>query len=486
MSTSSKKSRAELRSLRNAWKPHKYQKRGVKFLLDVPGAGLFLDPGLGKTSIVLCAFSLLLEARKAKRMLVIAPIRVCHLTWPDEIKKWTDFQHMRCEILHGPDKDKAIRRDAEIYLINPEGLPWLLENNAARLKALAPDTLVVDESSKFKNPSSKRFKLLRGELVRFARRWILTGTPTPNGMLDLWSQIFICDLGKRLGKFITHYRVKYFDAGGYQNREWFLRDGSFKQIQTTVKDITLRMEGQDFLDLPPVVTIPIQVQLPDKARRMYEEIEDELFTLIDESTAINLPSAASALMKCRQIACGSIFYDEIDEEKMEAKLRWTSVHDEKLAALSDLLEEIDRPALVMYQFRHERERIEEFLKKFFKLKEVAVLGAGVSATKAREYVERSNAGKLPVLLGHPTSMGHGLNLQGGGDVLIWMSQTWSQEEYDQTIKRLARQGSKFSRIYNYLIIARKTVDEAMQLQVAEKTKNQKNFLDALKRYRVKK
>jgi SNF2 family DNA or RNA helicase len=191
-------------------------------------------------------------------------------------------------------------------------------------------------------------------------------------------------------------------------------------------------------------------------------------------------------MKCRQIACGSIFYDEIDEEKMEAKLRWSAVHDEKLEALSDLLEEIDRPALVMYQFRHERERIEEFLKKFFKTKEIAVLGAGVGAAKAREYVERWNSGKLPVLLGHPTSMGHGLNLQGGGDVLIWMSQTWSQEEYEQTIKRLARQGSKFSSIFNYLIVARNTVDEAMQLAVALKTKTQKSFLDSLKRYRVAK
>ena len=471
--------------MRNAWKPHKYQKKGVKFLLDNPGAGLFMDPGLGKTSVTLCAFDALLHVKKAKRMLVVAPMRVCHLTWPDEIGKWTDFQHLRYEILHGADKEKALRRDADVYLINPEGLSWLLEDGAARLKLLGADTIVIDESSKFKNPSSKRFKLLRGELGRFERRWILTGTPTPNGMMDLWSQIFICDMGKRLGRYVTHYRLQYFDPGGYQNRSWVLRKESFRQIQQRVKDITLRMEGQDFLDLPPVVTIPIQVQLPPKAQKMYKEVEEELFTLLDSSTAINLPSAASALMKCRQIACGSVFYDEIDEEKMESRLRWTPVHDEKLDALGDLLDEIDRPALILYQFRHERERIEQFLKKHYVKKgDVPILGAGTSPAKVREHVDNWNAGKLRVLMGHPSSMGHGLNLQGGGDVLIWMSQTWSQEEYEQTIKRLARQGSKFSRIYNYLIIARNTVDEAMQLQVAIKTRNQKNFLDALKRYRV--
>lgn len=443
-----------------------------------------MDPGLGKTSVVLFAFCFLQKEELAGKMLVVAPMRVCHLTWPDEIEKWTDFKHLRVEVLHGPDKDKALRREADVYLINPEGLPWLLGNNGARLKILNPDLLVVDESSKFKNPASKRFKMLRSFLPRFARRWILTGTPTPNGMMDLWSQIFIIDLGKRLGNFITKYRLDFFDPGGYQNRQWVLREGSMKKIQQRVKDVTLRMEAADFLELPSVVDVDIKVELPTKARRIYDEIEEELFTLLDADTAVNLPNAASANMKCRQIAAGSLFYDEIDEQKMESNLRWAPVHDEKLDALGDLLEELNKPVLILYQFRHELERIKEYLKKHFTKSPIPVLGAGTSPAKAREYVQLWNAGRLPYLLGHPSSMGHGLNLQGGGDTLIWMSLTWSQEEYDQTIRRLARQGSAHSSIFNYRIVARKTVDEAMILQLNAKTKVQMSFLQALKRYRT--
>lgn len=455
------------------WRPKLYQKKALKFVLERGAAGLLLDPGLGKTSITLAALSILLQEKLIRGALVIAPLRPVHLVWPEELRKWTDFHHLDFEVLHGGDKNAALKRKAHIYLMNPEGLRWLFKALGNDSNRWPFDTLIIDESSKFKNTRTLRFKSLKDYLPKFARRYILTGTPSPNGLLDLFGQIYCLDLGHALGRYITHYRVSYFAPTGYGGYTWVPQPGAEKKIYEAVAPLVLRMDEKDYLQLPELVNANHYVQLPKKAREVYDKLErDFVVELLDGH--INVRSLGTATIKLRQIANGAVYPDGTETLRPRP---FSVLHDEKLEFTVDLLEELQgQPTLIAYEFDHDRLRLAAVLKK-----------AGYGAVpdfrdvaKAKDIQARWDAGELPVLLGHPQSVAYGLNLQSGSAV-IWFAMTWDLELYIQFIKRVHRQG-QLRRVFVHHVLARDTYDEAMLASVRRKDRTQRALLDALRTY----
>lgn len=474
------------------WTPHAYQKRGVKWLLEHAGCALFLDPGLGKTAITLAAIKILKQKGVVSKVLVIAPKRVCYEVWPREAQKWRDFAGLRVSVLHGPKKESALKTDADIYVINPEGLDWLLQADKSkssagrtrvavdlkRWRALGFDTLIVDELTKFKHTNTNRFKALRHVLGTFARRWGLTGSPAPNGLMDLFGQCYVIDQGRSLGPYITHYRMKYF-VQSYDGFSWDLREGADQEIYERIAPIALRMSAADYLELPELVENTIRVDLPPDSRKIYDAVEDDLIAQIDKRTIV-AANAAAASSKCRQIANGAVYVDSDIEALFKGGSykgrEWVGVHDAKLDALEDLIDELQgSPLLVAYDFRHDLERLQARFGR-----DVPYIGSGVAPKRTTEIIDSWNAGKLPVLLGHPQSIGHGLNLQESGHHICWFSPTWNYELYDQFNRRVYRQGVKASRVFVHRIAARGTVDELVLAALATKGRDQNALLDALK------
>lgn len=445
-------------------------------MLERGAAGLFLDPGLGKTSITLAVSDILATKQLSKGVLVIAPLRPCYLTWPAEIRKWTDFNHIKYAILHGSKKDDALRSRANVYLINPEGLRWLARAIGSNPDNWPFDVLVVDESTKFKHTGTQRFKELKYLLPKFRRRYILTGTPAPNGLLDLFGQVYILDLGAALGAFITHYRIKFFNPGGFGGYEWRIKEGADKEIYERLAPLVLRMDQKDYLELPPLVEIDRWVTLPPPARAVYNDIEVK-FVADLESGKIKAATAAAATTKLRQIANGAVYTDEVTSTGRRAE----KLHDAKTEELVELLEELSgQPALVAYEFNHDLARIKEGLKAAG-FGTVPHLGAGVTMRESQQIANAWNSGKLPVLLGHPQSIAHGLNLQEAGRAVIWYSLTWDLELYDQFVRRVWRQGQT-GRVFVYRVLAEDTVDVAVLRAIRAKTKTQGALLDALRAY----
>lgn len=484
------------------WNPEPYQIEGVEFLLEHAAAGIFLDPGLRKTSITLAAIKVLKKEKLLNRVLVIAPLRVCYSVWPKEVKKWKDFEHLRVEILHGKDKEEALHRDADIYVINPEGLEWLfgvtkekvtvkhkdgstsertmLKHDMKRVKELDFDTLVIDEISKFKHASSGRFQILKPILPKFARRWGLTGSPAPNGLMDLFGIMYVIDLGRALGQYITHYRAAYFTPMGYGGFTWVLQRDADKAIYERIAPSVFRLADEDYLKLPKLIENVIKLELPPKVRKMYDELEEEFFLQLDEGI-ITAANAGAASTKLCQIANGGLFLQqEVDEQGRKASKReWVDLHTAKVEAVEDLLEELGgSPAIITYDFEHDLARLLKALGK-----ESAVIGGGVSAKKSDLIVDAWNRGELPWLLGHPAAMGHGLNMQdGNAQHIIWHSMTWDYELYDQLIRRILRSGNKADCIFVHILIMRDTVDEAKLLSMRRKKNTQGGVLNAMKEY----
>ena len=337
------------------WTPHKYQKRAVKFLLEHACAALFLDPGLGKTSVTLAALSFLKKRKMFSKALVIAPVRVCYNVWPGEIEHWADFQGLKVEILHGPDKAEALKRDADLYVINPEGLDWLLYMEKSKtptgktainvdvkaFKRLGFDILVVDELSKFKHIGTNRFKALKQVLHTFGRRWGLTGSPAANGLLDLFGQAYVLDIGRTFGPYVTKFRLQYFVPQDKEGYVWKPRAGAEDEIYERLAPLALRI-GDEELDMPLLIENRIKVDLPDGVRQLYDEMESELIAMIDKRLIV-ANNAAAASTKCRQIANGGVFfYPELaDNGLIQYKKRdWVNLHDAKTDALKDLVEEL--------------------------------------------------------------------------------------------------------------------------------------------------
>lgn len=458
-------------------KAHGYQKRGIKFLLTHGAAALLLDPGMGKTAIVLKALDALKRAETNRRTLVIAPLRVCQLVWPAEPSEWSDLAHLRVGLLHGPNKQRVLddHENYDILVINPEGLKWLLDCDLRTFKRYGFDTLVIDELTKFKSTKGVRFKLLKKVLHTFQRRWGLTGTPAPNGLIDLFGQMYVLDLGRSLGEYITHYRMNYFVNPDGQGWKWVLRAGADKLIHERLKPLAMRASAEDHLELPELISLRKYVDLPPKVRDLYDELEDELIAGV-ENKQIVAGNAAAASTKCRQIANGAVYVDDDLASKVQGKKRSVmELHSMKLDALEELVDELQgQPLLVAYEFNHDLDRLRA------RFKDVPYIGAGVSGQRAKEIESSWNAGDIPLLLGHPASMGHGLNFQkSDGQHVAWFGMTWDLELYDQFIKRVRRQGNKAKRVFVHHIMARDTVDETVWHVQRSKTKTQDALLLAL-------
>lgn len=456
------------------WNPHAYQRAGVKFLCEHAGAGLFLDPGLGKTSITLGAVLLLKRMGVLDKVLVIAPLRVCHSVWPREQEKWKDFADLKVVVLHGPDKDARLKEKADIHCINPEGLPWAEQ---AGLFKQGFDTLVVDESSKFKHTNTQRYRILKPHLKKFRRRWILTGTPAPNGLLDLFGQCYLMDLGNALGPYITRYRNDYFDSTGYGGYTWIPKDGAAERIYERLKPSVLRLAASDYLQLPERIDNIIQVELPPDARKVYNQMERVMLAELTNGDVVTASGAAAASMKCRQLANGGL-YRQLQVTPANNEDRWSNTHSAKTDAVLDLVEELNgSPLLIAYDFEHDKERLLSALGR-----ETPWIGGGTSP-KASAAIERAwNAGEIPVLLGHPQAMGHGLNLQGACGHVLWHSLTWDLELYQQFTQRVLRQGNEKKRVIVHHLVAKDTVDEVILKTLRAKDRTQGSLLQALKDY----
>lgn len=438
--------------------PKDYQLRAMEFMVTRPAAGLLLRPGLGKTACVLHAFQALRRRGLVRRVLVVGTRRIIYNVWPQEIAKWG--LPFRCVTLHGARKAEALREDADVYLINYEGLPWLagvaLKRDREKL-----DVLVLDESTKVKSWSAQRTKALRTMLNQFKRRYILTGTPVPNSLMDLFAQVYMLDQGETLGRYITQYRLKYFHPAGYKGYDWELNPGAEKQIFEALKPLLLRLET-DALKLPPLTTNHIHIELPADARRAYADLEEQ-FVADWNAGLITAENAAARTLKLRQWANGTT-YDDVGAPVV--------VHDERLEALEELLEELSgEPALVAYSFNHDLAR----LKKRFNAPHI---GGGVGDREGTRLCAEFNAGRLPVLFAHPASVSHGLNLQAAGRTVIFYSLDWNLEEHEQFIARVWRQGVKGAVTVHYLV-ARNTVDELILKALGAKDALQKRALKAL-------
>jgi SNF2 family DNA or RNA helicase len=449
----------------------------MKKLLSQACVAGWLDPGLGKTSCSLGAFKILKNQSIVKRMLVVAPLRVCWMVWPKELMKWKEFSKLKMVILHGNDKDDLLDEDADIFVINPEGLEWFIASGG--MSRVKPDVLCIDESRKFAKIQSQRFKILKKEIGKFRRRWTLTGTPAPNGYMDVFGQIYLTDGGASLGTYITKYRTDFFDSTGFGGHTYVLQDDGESRIIERVRPIVMRLDAEDYLKLPKWKWNDVVVELPPKARRVYDEMESLMLTMLDKKgTTVTAASAAAVSMKCRQVANGGLYLmPETDDCGLLIKSRkreWVNLHDEKVKACADIVEELGgKGALVAYDFEHD---LTALLKHFGK----NTPRIGESIRRDIQLERMWNNKELEILLGHPQSMGHGLNLQNGGADVIWYALTWDFELYDQFNKRVRRQGSKHKVVRVHRIIAHDTVDEAILAALPKKESTQKKLLDALR------
>jgi len=438
--------------------PHQYQQYAIDFLLQHEQAGLFLDMGLGKTVITLTALNILKKEWKIGKTLVVAPKIVAENVWKQEPKKWDHLQDLSFSYILGSPKqrEKALKTEADIYVITRDNVAWLVD----LLKGnWIFDTLVLDELSSFKNHQSKRFKKLR-EIRPYVKRVIgLTGTPIPNGYMDLWSEMYLLDIGKRLGKYITEYRRNYFYAlNRWSFIEYKLMPGADKIIDQKISDICLSMKAKDYLNLKEPQVIDVNVELSSKEMKAYKEMEKEAVLAIDEEV-ITATSAGIAVNKLLQLANGAIYTKDQKDYKI--------IHNRKLEALEELIEQAaGENVIVYYTYQHDKERI---LQKF---PEARIL-------KTEKDVEDWNAGKIKMLVAHPASAGHGLNLQDGGSIAIWFGLNWSLELYQQANARLHRQGQK-NTVRIYRIIAENTVDNRVLEVLNGKNMRQEELLEQLR------
>jgi SNF2 family DNA or RNA helicase len=426
--------------------------------------GLFLEMGLGKTVISLTAAErLIYHEFEVSRVLVIAPLKVAEDTWSRESEKWDHLQDLKIvKILGNLDKRLAAAKDdADIYVINRENVVWLAEMYPG--KYWKWDMVIIDELSSFKSSSTMRFKAMRSVRPYIDRIVGLTGTPNPNGYMDLWAQIFLLDQGKRLERTIGGYRQKYFRPGrgnGHITYEWLLLPGADKAIQEKISDIAVSMKAEDYLKLPDRIENEILVTLPPDTLKKYRELEKEhLLELQDPDATITAANAAAVMNKLLQLTGGAVYDDEGG---------FKVFHDEKIKALKDIIDTAGGPVLVFYGYRHERDRLQKDLTKL-KPREL----------QKEKDIDDWNAGKVKVLIAHPASVGYGLNLQAGGHVIVWYSIPWSLELYQQANARLHRQGQTETVVINHLV-AVGTVDKQVMAALKKKDMSQSALMTALK------
>lgn len=409
--------------------PHNYQKYCIERMVDDNILGLMLDMGLGKTIITLTAIQELKYNRfEVNKVLIIAPKKVAEVTWTDEIEKWEHLHLLRPSLVLGSasKRIKALAKNADVYVINRENVVWLVEYYKNNWPF---DMVVLDEWSSFKNHQSKRFKYLKMVRGKMKRVVGLTGTPTPNGLIDLWAQVYLLDQGARLEKTIGRYRERYFDPGQRNRTTIFnyeAKDGSEHAIHEKIADICISMKAEDYLQLPDVIYETVPVVLDSKAKKSYEELEKKMILELEAGEEITVASAAALSNKLQQLANGAIYGE--NREVFE-------IHDCKIERFLELIEQLNgKPALVFYNFQHDLSRIQEALTKS---------GLRVRLLKSPEDQKDWNEHKIDILLAHPASAAYGLNLQEGGNHVVWFGLNWSLELYQQANKRLHRQGQKY-------------------------------------------
>lgn len=442
------------------YQPHEYQQYATDFIIKNPTAAVFLEMGLGKSVIALTAIlELCLERFEISRVLVIAPLRVARDTWPAEIQKWDHLKDLTYSVAVGTANERraALRQKTFIHIINRENVQWLIEDSGIPWQY---DMVVIDELSSFKSHQSKRFKSLMKARPGVRRMVGLTGTPSSNGLMDLWAEFRVLDMGKRLGRYITHYREQFFEPdrrNGMQVFSYRPRAGAEREIYRRIGDITISMRSADYLKMPECVMNTVPVKLDSTEYEVYEEMESKMVTELD-GVEIDAVNAAALTGKLCQLASGAIYTPDGDT---------VFFHERKLDALEDLIEGANgKPVLVAYWYKHDLARIQER----FKVREL----------KSSKDITDWNAGKIPVAVIHPASAGHGLNLQAGGSTLIWFGLTWSLELYQQTNARLWRQGQQAETVVIHHIITRGTVDEDVMQSLSKKDRSQAALMRAVR------
>ena len=439
--------------------PHPYQAYATQFIEEHEQCAVLLDMGLGKTVITLTAINnLIYDEFSVCKVLVIAPLRVGRDTWPAEIRKWDHLKNLRYSVCIGTESERkaALMQNADVYIINRENIQWLIDESGVPFNF---DMLVIDELSSFKSFKAKRFKSLLKVRPSVERIVGLTGTPSSNGLMDLWAEFRLLDLGKRLGRYITHYRDKFFVPDKRNQQMIFSykpRLGAEEEIYRRISDITISMKSTDYLEMPECINNMVEVELSEDEREQYDTLKEDMILPLAEEE-IDAVNAAALSNKLSQMANGAI-YNENHE--------FIQIHDRKLDALEDLIEAANgKPVLVAYWFKHDLERI----KNRFKIREI----------KTSKDISDWNSGIIPVACIHPASAGHGLNLQAGGSTLIWFGLTWSLELYQQTNARLWRQGQKNTVVIHH-IITKDTIDQQILQALLRKEKTQAALIDAVK------
>ena len=448
------------------FEPHPYQQYAIDRIINDMHVGLLLDMGLGKTVITLSAInSLIYDYLAVNRVLVIAPKKVAEATWQTEAQKWDHLSRLRFATALGTAKQRtaAIAKQSDIVVINRENVPWLVNLVLGPQRPGEPvfwpfDMIVVDESSSFKSPSAGRFKALRRVLPHTSRVVILTGTPAPNGIEDLWAQIYLLDRGERLGRYITHYRERYFDFNPWRH-EYTPKPGAFEAVQARIRDLCVSMRAEDYLTMPDLVTHDMPVELNPSARKVYEQLEKEMVLDLDgeDITALNAAALTGKLLQL----CGGSIYDADGEPHQ--------IHTAKLEALGELVEGLGgEPALLFYGYRHEIPGLVDTLE-----------GRRIRELKSAADADAWHKGEVDVLIAHPASCAYGLNLQAGGHHVIWYTLPWSLELYQQANARLHRQGQSRPVIAHRLLV-RGGVDEDVARALESKANTQGELLNALK------
>lgn len=447
------------------YEPHEYQKYAAAYIEEHPVAAVLLDMGLGKTSITLTALNdLLFDSFEIHKAIVIAPLRVARDTWPAEIEKWEHLSGLKYSVAVGTEMERlaALKRQADIYIINRENVQWLVEESSIPFDF---DMVVVDELSSFKNHQSKRFRALMKMRPGVERIVGLTGTPSSNGLMDLWAEFKLLDMGQRLGRFIGQYRTRFFlpdKRNGQVIFSYKPLPGAEQQIYRLISDITISMKSTDYLQMPELISTEYAVRLSEPERKRYEKLKEELVLQLPDGD-VTAANAAALSGKLSQMANGAVYADSGETIR---------IHERKLDALEDIIESMGgKPLLVAYWFQHDLERITERLHK---------LKIPFSRLDSSESIRRWNAGELPVALIHPASAGHGLNLQSGGSTLVWFGLTWSLELYQQTVARLWRQGQTADTVVVQHIITEGTIDGRIMKALSEKDGTQSALIDAVK------
>lgn len=447
------------------YEPHNYQQYATNYIESHEVSAILLSCGLGKTVITLSALNnLLFDSFEAHRVLVIAPLRVASISWPDELRKWDHLSGLRYSVVVGSvaERKAALMTQADIYIINRENVQWLIDESGLPFDY---DTVVVDELSSFKNWQAKRFKALMKMRPKVKRIIGLTGTPSSNSLMDLWAEFKLLDMGKRLGRFISQYRVNYFEPdkrNGQVVYSYKLLPCAEQRIYNKIADITISMKSTDLLKMPELVSSEYSVSLSEKEKERYRRMKRDLVLRLPEGE-ITAANAASLTGKLCQMSNGAI-YDENGD--------FVELHDRKLDALEDIIEAANgKPLLVAYWFKHDAERIERRLRK---------LKITFARLDSMESIRRWNNEELPVALIHPASAGHGLNLQSGGSSIVWFGLTWSLELYQQTNARLWRQGQSAETVVVQHIVTKGTIDERILKVLSQKEGVQSALIEAVK------